>query len=196
MIRLLDILFSVIGILLLLPVFIIVLIVIKLDSKGPVFYCQKRVGKEDKDFVLYKFRTMFTDADKHGLLTVGCNDSRITKCGLFLRKYKMDELPQLINVLIGNMSLVGPRPEVRKYVNLYTKEQRSVLQIKPGVTDLASIIYKNESELLLHAVNPEQTYIQTIMPDKIRLNMKYINNPSIVSYFRITFKTLLHIIKK
>lgn len=196
LIRLADLLASFIAAVILLPFFLIIAIVIKLNSKGPVFYRQVRVGKGGKDFRLYKFRSMFTGADKKGLLTVGGNDSRITSVGLFLRKYKLDELPQVFNVLKGEMSVVGPRPEVRKYVDLYNDEQQKVLSVLPGITDYASIEFKNENELLARATNPEQFYIDVIMPQKIRLNTRYINNKNIFQYIKIVFLTIIGILKK
>jgi len=154
------------------------------------------VGQGNKDFDLYKFRSMFTDADKKGLLTIGGHDSRITRSGLFLRKYKLDELPQLINVLIGNMSLVGPRPEVRRYVDLYNTEQMSILDVKPGITDWASIIYVDENEILGKADDPDRTYIEQIMPNKIRYNMIYIRHQTVSEYFKIIFATFGKILKR
>ena len=196
LIRLADLLASFFAAIILSPFFLIIAIVIKLNSKGPVFYRQVRVGKGGKDFRLYKFRSMFTDADKKGLLTVGGNDSRITSVGLFLRKYKLDELPQVFNVLKGEMSVVGPRPEVRKYVNLYNNEQQKVLSVLPGITDYASIEFKNENELLAKATNPEQFYIDEIMPQKIKLNAKYIDNKNIFQYFKVIVLTIIGIFKK
>ncbi|MEJ5264860.1 MAG: sugar transferase [Bacteroidales bacterium] len=193
MIRFLDILFSLLGLIILLPVFLIVAVLIKCSSKGPVFFLQKRVGKGNHDFSLIKFRTMYQDADRKGLLTVGQRDPRITPVGYFLRKYKIDELPQLINVLKGDMSLVGPRPEVRKYVDLYNDEQRQILNFRPGITDLASIKYVNENEILSQAEDPEAYYIQHIMPDKIRLNLEYLRQPTLKKYFSIIFKTFFSI---
>jgi len=193
MIRFLDILFSLLGLIILLPVFLIVAVLIKCSSKGPVFFLQKRVGKGNRDFSLIKFRTMYQDADRKGLLTVGQWDPRITPVGYFLRKYKIDELPQLINVLKGDMSLVGPRPEVRKYVDLYNDEQRQILNFRPGITDLASIKYVNENEILSQAEDPEAYYIQHIMPDKIRLNLEYLRQPTLKKYFSIIFKTFFSI---
>jgi lipopolysaccharide/colanic/teichoic acid biosynthesis glycosyltransferase len=160
------------------------------DSAGPIFYIQKRVGLNGKEFNLFKFRSMRVNADKLGLLTVGGRDSRITNSGYILRKYKLDELPQLLNVLKGEMSLVGPRPEVRKYVDLYTSDQRQVLQVRPGITDEASIKYKNENDLLAISENPEKTYIEEIMPAKLELNKKFIQNPSLVNYFSIISRTI------
>jgi lipopolysaccharide/colanic/teichoic acid biosynthesis glycosyltransferase len=194
MIRCFDVLFSLLGIIVLFPIFIILYVLIRLESKGGGIYYQARVGKYGKDFKLFKFRSMRVGADKKGLITVGDRDPRITKIGYFIRKYKLDELPQLFNVLIGDMSLVGPRPEVLKYVNLYTEEQRKVLSIRPGITDYASIEYADENVILGKAEDPDQAYIEIIMPDKIRYNMKYINNRSLKEYFKIIFLTLKRII--
>src|ERR1017187_10181373 len=187
--RLSDILFSFFGILILSPLFIVFSILILFDSKGGVFYRQIRVGKGSKDFLLFKFRTMYLNSDSKGLLTVGSRDNRITRYGHFLRKYKLDELPQLFNVLIGDMSLVGPRPEVRKYVNMYTEEQLKVLSIKPGKTDYASIKYSNESELLGNANDPEAVYVKEIMPEKLKLNLYYIENQSFITDLKIILDT-------
>lgn len=189
-----DILFSLIGLILLLPFFIIIALCIRLDSKGGIFYRQTRVGKDGKDFRLFKFRTMVSGSDKKGLITVGGRDSRITRIGYTLRKYKLDELPQLLNVLIGDMSLVGPRPEVRKYVDLYTEQQRMVLSVQPGITDYASIEYSNENELLGQSNDPEITYIQEIMPHKLQLNLKYIREKGMLTDLRIIFATLKKIV--
>ncbi len=188
--RVFDIVFSLFGILVLLPFFLIISLFIVLDSKGGIFYFQNRVGKGSADFKLFKFRTMKTDSDKKGLLTVGSRDSRITKIGYFLRKYKIDELPQLINVLNGTMSFVGPRPEVRKYVDLYNEDQQQILLVKPGITDFASLEYFNENDLLAKSTNPEQTYIEEVMPAKIELNKKYIANPSLSTDISIILKTI------
>lgn len=189
-----DILFSLIGLICLFPFFIFISFFIFITSKGGVFFVQLRVGKNNKDFKLYKFRTMFLNSDNKGLLTVGNNDKRITKLGYYLRKNKLDELPQLINVLNGTMSIVGPRPEVRKYVNLYNSEQKSILDVKPGITDLASIMYYNENEILANSVNPEQTYINEIMPIKLELNKQYINEMSLLTDLKIIFKTFMKLI--
>ena len=189
-----DILFSLIGLICLFPFFIFISFLIFITSKGGVFFVQLRVGKNNKDFKLYKFRTMVLNSDNKGLLTVGNNDKRITKLGYYLRKNKLDELPQLINVLNGTMSLVGPRPEVRKYVNLYNSEQKSILDVKPGITDLASIMYFNENEILANSVNPEQTYINEIMPIKLELNKQYINEMSLFTDLKIIFKTFIKLI--
>jgi lipopolysaccharide/colanic/teichoic acid biosynthesis glycosyltransferase len=190
MTRVLDILFSLFGLILLLPVFLVIAIIIVIDSHGGVFFRQQRVGRYGKDFGLFKFRTMRTGAEKQGDLTVGARDSRITKAGYFLRKYKLDELPQLINVLLGQMSLVGPRPEIRKYVDLYTSDQRKVLSVRPGVTDYASIEYSNENEILGRAADPEQAYIREVMPAKILLNMRYINSPTVGNYLKVIGMTI------
>ncbi len=188
--RCFDILFSFLGLIFLSPFFILLSIIILLDSKGGVFYKQIRVGKNNIDFKLYKFRSMRVGSDKKGLLTVGGRDNRITKSGYVIRKYKLDELPQLINVFIGDMSLVGPRPEVRKYVDLYNAEQLKVLSVKPGITDYASIQYSNENEILAKSLDPEKTYINEIMPDKLLLNLRYINDISIKTDVKIIIKTI------
>lgn len=195
MIRFFDILFSVTGLLILSPLLVILSILIKADSRGPVFYKQKRVGKGGLDFVLLKFRSMYIDSDQRGSITIGNRDPRITRSGYFIRKYKLDELPQLINVLSGEMSMVGPRPEVQKYVLLYNKEQKAVLSVKPGITDYATIQFANENELLAKSANPEKTYIEEIMPVKIELNMIFINRPSLKQYFYIIISTIRRIIK-
>lgn len=193
--RLFDVFFSFIGLVFLLPFLLLIGLFIVLDSKGGIFYKQVRVGLNGKDFLLFKFRSMRTGADKKGLLTVGGHDSHITRVGYFIRKYKIDELPQLINVLLGDMSLVGPRPEVRKYVNLYTNEQKKVLNVKPGITDYASIEYSNESELLGKVKDPEQVYIHEIMPAKLKLNLKYIAEKGMMTDLKIILNTLLKILK-
>jgi len=192
--RVFDIVCSFFGIVILLPVFIVISLFVVLDSRGGIFYRQVRVGKNNKDFFLLKFRTMQSGADKKGLLTVGSKDSRVTRVGYYLRKYKLDELPQLFNVLFGGMSLVGPRPEVRKYVDLYNQEQQQVLSVKPGITDYASIEYSNENEILAKAENPEQTYITEIMPHKLLLNLKYIHEQGFITDVKIIFRTIGKII--
>ena len=174
----------------------IILLFIKLTSKGPIIYKQLRVGQFGKDFYLLKFRSMKIDADKAGLLTVGNRDGRITPIGYYLRKYKLDELPQLFNVLLGQMSIVGPRPEVRNYVDLYDSNQQIVLTIKPGITDWASIKYKNENKILGEAKNPELAYINVIMPDKIKYNQIYIQNHGLLEYLKIIFYTVWKIFSK
>jgi lipopolysaccharide/colanic/teichoic acid biosynthesis glycosyltransferase len=193
--RLVDIFFSLVGLIILLPFLIIISLLIVIDSPGGIIYKQVRVGKGSKDFYLFKFRSMKINADKSGLLTVGGRDSRITRMGYYIRKYKIDELPQLLNVFYGDMSLVGPRPEVRKYVDMYTDEQKKVLSVKPGITDYASIEYSNENEILGKAENPEAVYIQQIMPAKLILNLKYIVDQGIVTDFKIILKTIVKILK-
>ena len=195
LIRLLDIVLSLLGLLFLLPIFVILAVWIKFDSQGSIFFRQIRVGKEGRDFRIYKFRTMIVNAEKMGIITIGERDPRITNSGYFLRKYKLDELPQLINVLKGEMSFVGPRPEVRKYVEMYNQEQLKILTVKPGITDYASIEYINEDEILGKSLDPEKTYIEEIMPQKIKYNMKYINNKTVIEYFKIIFLTIIKIIK-
>ena len=195
LIRLLDIVLSLLGLIFLLPIFVILAVWIKFDSQGSIFFRQIRVGKDGRDFRIYKFRTMIVNAEKMGIITIGERDPRITNSGYFLRKYKLDELPQLINVLKGEMSFVGPRPEVRKYVEMYNQEQLKILTVKPGITDYASIEYINEDEILGKSLNPEKTYIEEIMPQKIKYNMKYINNKTVIEYFKIIFLTIIEIIK-
>ena len=188
-----DLITSTIGCILISPILIGIALSIKLTSKGPVFFKQKRVGRYGKEFSILKFRTMVVDAEKLGKqITVG-NDSRITKIGSFLRKYKLDELPQLINVIKGDMSLVGPRPEVPKYVALYSDKQRRVLDVRPGITDYASIEYRDENSILGKVDNPEEYYINVIMPHKIDLNMKYIENNNVLIDIGIIFKTIFNI---
>ncbi|MDQ3047322.1 MAG: sugar transferase [Bacteroidota bacterium] len=193
--RIFDIFFSFIGLLILLPFFLAIALLIVTDSRGGIFYRQVRVGKGGKDFKLFKFRSMQSNSDKKGLLTVGGRDSRITKMGYFIRKYKIDELPQLLNVLLGDMSLVGPRPEVRKYVDMYNEEQRTVLSVKPGITDYASIEYSNENEILGKASDPEKVYIEEIMPAKLKLNQRYIAEQGMVTDLKIIFRTIGKIIR-
>lgn len=188
--RLFDITASFFGIIILSPLLIFIGLWVGLSSKGGVFYKQIRVGKNNKDFKLYKFRSMRVNSDKQGLLTVGSKDSRITKAGYFIRKYKIDELPQLFNVLKGDMSFVGPRPEVRRYVDLYSKEQMKVLSVRPGITDPASIKYRNENDILSSASNPEEYYIQHIMPDKLQINIDYINTQTFIKDIKIIFQTI------
>ena len=185
-----DVVSSLIGIILLFPVLLILWICIQLESSGGGFYRQIRVGKNGVDFRLWKFRTMQTGADKKGLLTIGGRDSRVTRIGFYLRKYKLDELPQLINVIVGDMSIVGPRPEVRKYVELYSQDQRKVLSVKPGITDYASIEYSNENELLAQSENPEKTYIEEVLPAKLELNQKYLNEQGFLTDLKIIFQTI------
>ena len=194
MIRLLDIIFSTLGIIILLPLFLIICLIIKADSKGGCFFIQERIGKGGKPFGILKFRTMRCGADADGLLTIGTHDRRITRVGSFLRKTKIDELPQLWNVLKGEMSIVGPRPEVEKYVLLYTEEQRKVLSVRPGITDYASIEYVNENEILSQASDPDRAYIEKVMPHKIKLSMRYLEHYCVSEYLKIIFLTLKKII--
>ena len=193
--RLMDIVLSGAALALLWPVLLLVALAIRVDDPGPVFYRQVRVGRGGKPFRIYKFRTMVVDADKKGLsITVG-RDSRITRVGAFLRKTKLDELAQLINVFLGDMSFVGPRPEVPRYVELYTPYQRQVLLVRPGITDYASIAYRNENDLLAGAEDPERMYIDVIMPDKIELNMKYLREISPLADIRLIFATIAAIVR-
>ncbi len=194
--RICDILLSLTVLIALLPLMLLIALGVKCTSGGPVLYVQLRVGRHNKDFNMYKFRTMRVNADKQGLLTVGGHDSRITGVGYWLRKYKTDELPQLWNVLIGDMSIVGPRPEVRYYVNYYTPEQMKVLEVRPGLTDIASLAYIDENTLLGASSNPQQTYIEDIMPKKLALNFEYIQHMSPAEDIRIIARTCLKIIHR
>nr|WP_286426797.1 sugar transferase [Myroides marinus] len=194
--RLFDIISSGIGLIFLSPIFLFLAIWIKIDSQGPIFYKQVRVGKDGKDFKIFKFRSMRQGSDKKGLITVGGRDPRVTKSGYYIRKYKLDEFPQLINVFVGDMSVVGPRPEVRKYVELYNKEQLRVLSVRPGITDIASIKYRNENELLEKAEDPDKTYIEVIMPDKLKYNLEYIDKASFVYDIKLIFMTFKEIVTK
>lgn len=194
--RLFDIIASGCGLLLLSPLLLCVAIWIKLDSEGPVFFRQVRVGRYNKDFRIFKFRSMQVGSDNGSLVTIGERDPRITRSGYFIRKFKIDELPQLINVFIGDMSLVGPRPEVRHYVNYYTPEQLHVLDVRPGITDPASIKYRNENELLEKADDPEKFYIEVIMQEKILLYLQYVKNASFMYDIKLIFRTLLVIFKE
>ena len=169
---------------------------IKIDSEGPVFYRQVRVGKGNRDFRLFKFRSMRVGSDRKGLITVGGRDPRVTRSGYYIRKYKLDELPQLINVFTGDMSLVGPRPEVRKYVDLYTPEQMHVLDVRPVITDPASIRYRNENELLAQVEDPDRYYVEVIMQDKLQLNLEYVEKQSFRFDLQLIFKTFSEIIRK
>lgn len=194
--RIFDIMASGLGLLALSPLFMVLSVWIKLDSSGPVFYRQVRVGRHNRDFKLFKFRSMRVGADKLGLITVGGHDSRITRSGYFIRKYKLDELPQLINVFLGDMSLVGPRPEVRKYVEMYTPEQMHVLDVRPGITDMASILYRNENELLAQAEDPDRYYVEVVMQDKLRINLEYVAKHSFFYDIKLIFRTFWTIITK
>ncbi|MFA1755303.1 sugar transferase [Fusobacterium animalis] len=192
--RIFDITLSLFGLIILLPFMLIIAILIKIDSKGPVFFKQIRVTKNGKEFKIFKYRTMRVGSDKYSQITVG-KDGRITKLGSFLRKYKLDEIPQLINVLIGDMSLVGPRPEVPKYVALYTDEQKEILKVRAGITDYASIEFSDENDLLASEEDPEKAYIEKIMPKKIELNKKYLSEISILTDIKIILLTIKKILK-
>lgn len=194
--RLFDIFASGLGLVCLSPLFAILAVWIKLDSRGPVFYRQVRVGKDNKNFRLFKFRSMRPDADKLGLITVGGHDPRVTRSGYYIRKYKLDEFPQLINVFKGDMSLVGPRPEVRKYVDMYTPEQMRVLSVRPGITSLASIRYRNENEILATAEDPDKCYIEQVMPDKLKIDLEYVDRATLLNDIRLIFSTFREIIMK
>lgn len=193
--RIFDIIFSILVIVILAPVFFIVAILVKLSSRGPIIFKQKRVGKNARIFNLYKFRTMYVNSEKEGLLTP-VNDKRVTPIGKLLRLYKIDELPQFFNVLKGDMSIVGPRPEVEKYVNLYDDEQKKILLVKPGITDYASLVYINEGEKLAQANDPEYYYINHIMPEKIKLSLQYIEHKNFINDLYIIFITIMRIFFK
>ena len=194
--RLFDIVASACGLILLSPLFFIVSVWIKLDSIGPVFYRQVRVGRYNKDFKIFKFRTMRVGADKGSLVTIGGRDPRVTRIGYYLRKFKIDELPQLINVFIGDMSLVGPRPEVRHYVNYWTPEQLHTLDVRPGITDPASIKFRNENELMESAEDPESFYINIVMQEKLKLYLEYVHNASFWYDIKLIFKTIYTVVKE
>ena len=193
--RVFDVLASSLGLIVLFPLFLLLAVLIKLEDGGPVFFRQERVGHRGRIFRIWKFRTMVVNAEKlGGYLTIG-RDPRITRVGYWLRKTKFDELPQLINVLLGEMSLVGPRPEVPKYVSFYTDEQRRVLELRPGITDPASIQFRDENELLANAADPERYYLEVVMPEKIRLNLEYAKQASFWTDFRIILKTLTRLFR-
>lgn len=194
--RLFDILASGLGLICLSPLFAILAIWIKADSRGPVFYRQVRVGRGNRDFRIFKFRSMRPDSDKGRLITVGGHDPRVTRSGYYIRKYKLDELPQLINVFIGDMSLVGPRPEVRRYVDMYSPEQMRVLEVRPGITSLASIRYRNENEILAASDDPDRTYVEKVMPDKLAIDLEYVADASLINDIRLIFSTFREIITK
>ena len=194
--RIFDVIASGLGLIVLSPLFLILAFWIKLDSKGPVFYRQVRVGYKNKDFRIFKFRSMRVGADKGSLVTIGGHDPRVTKSGYFIRKFKFDELPQLINVFVGDMSLVGPRPEVRHYVDYWTPEQMHVLDVRPGITDPASIKFRNENELMEQAEDPEKYYIEVIMQEKIKLYLEYVEKHSFLYDLGLIFKTFWVIVKE
>lgn len=190
-----DIVLSLWGLILLSPLFLIIVLLILVDSGKPVLYRQPRTGKDGVPFDILKFRTMIVNADKSSLLTIGLHDNRITRVGYYLRKYKIDELPQLINVLKGEMSLVGPRPEVTKYTQLYTQQQKEALSVRPGITDPASILLKNENEMIAASSDPEKFYIEKLIPEKVSINLQYIERMSLKNDLRIIVKTLFAIIR-
>lgn len=194
--RFLDIVLSLVLLVLLAPLFVVIALLIKCSSKGPVIFRQIRVGKDEQDFVLYKFRTMYTDVPSRHVITVGERDRRITAVGYRLRKLKLDELPQLYNVLKGEMSFVGPRPELRRFTELYSPEQRAVLSVRPGITDTASIYFRNENALLAQQAEPEEFYIREIMPVKIQLNRQWLSKRSVCNYFLIIFRTILSMFRE
>lgn len=194
MIRILDIGISLCGMILLSPLFLLIAILIRTSSKGPAIFRQVRVGQNSVDFILYKFRTMYLLQPDKQSLTIGSRDKRITGAGYYLRKFKLDELPQLYNVLKGDMSIVGPRPELRKFTDLYTPEEKEVLKMKPGITDYASIYFKNESSLLSEQADPEDYYIKHIMPVKIQLNRHYADKRTVVNYSNVIIKTLISVL--
>ena len=194
--RIFDVVASGLGLIVLSPLFLILAIWIKLDSRGPVFYRQVRVGRYNKDFRIFKFRSMRVGSDKGSLVTIGGHDPRITRSGFFIRKFKFDELPQLINVFIGDMSLVGPRPEVRHYVDYWTPEQMHVLDVRPGITDPASIKFRNENELMEQAEDPEKYYIEVIMQEKINLYLEYVEKHNFFYDLGLIFKTFWVIVKE
>ncbi|MCL6576105.1 sugar transferase [Kyrpidia sp.] len=192
--RCFDFFCAVLGLVLLSPVFLVVAVLIRLENRGPIFYLQERIGYRGRPFRIFKFRTMVLNADRMGpSLTVG-QDPRVTRVGTVLRKYKLDELPQLVNVLLGEMSLVGPRPEIAKYVDLYSPEQRRVLDLVPGITDPASLKYRNEAELLSASSDPERVYITNILPDKIRINLEYADRATVLRDIGVVIRTLLTVI--
>lgn len=192
--RLFDLIFSFLGLVILLPFLLLISLWIMIDSRGGIIYRQRRVGKDNTDFNILKFRSMRPDSDSEGLLTVGGRDPRVTRAGYYLRKAKLDELPQLINILKGDMSFVGPRPEVRKYVDMYNEEQMKVLKVRPGLTDYASLEYFEENKILEESSDPEKDYIETIMPAKLQLNLKYIEEQSLLTDMGILFRTLMKIV--
>ena len=193
--RAMDIVISGAALCVLWPVLLLIALAIVIDDPGPVFYRQVRVGRGGKEFRIFKFRTMVVDADKKGLqITVG-RDSRITRMGALLRKTKLDELAQLLNVFLGQMSFVGPRPEVPRYVAMYTPYQRQVLLVRPGITDYASIAYRNENDLLAGAEDPERMYVEGIMPAKLELNMKYLRRVSPLEDIRLILATIAAVIR-
>jgi lipopolysaccharide/colanic/teichoic acid biosynthesis glycosyltransferase len=194
--RCFDMVFSLIGLMLLTPLLLLISFIIIIDSKGPVFFIQGRVGKNNEDFNIYKFRTMRIQSESKGLLTLGNHDSRITQVGYFLRRYKIDEFPQLLNILKGDMSFVGPRPELRYYVNFYSEDDLRIFEVRPGITGLASLKYRNEVELLKAAENPEEFFIKTIIPDKLKYNKEYIKRRNFFFDLKLIFITIVQVVTK
>ena len=194
--RLFDIVFSLLGLMLTTPILLILAILIKREDGGPVFYRGVRVGRHGKLFRIFKFRTMVVNAEKIGGSSTADDDPRITKIGKFIRKYKLDELPQLINVLKGEMSFVGPRHEVQHYVNMYTNEEKAILNVKPGITDWASMWNSDEGAILAGSTDAEKTYIEKIRPEKIRLQLKYVKERSFWVDVIIVFQTLFKLIRR
>ena len=195
--RIFDVVFSIIGLIILSPLLSIIAIIIKIDSKGPVFFLQERVGKDNKNFTIYKFRTMkHATSQNEGLLTLGNHDHRLTRIGVFLRRYKVDELPQLLNILIGTMSFVGPRPELRYFVDHYKKENYIVFSVRPGITSPSSINYMHEAELLKSAENPEEFYINNILPNKLCIDIDYIKNQNLLTDIKVILKTIYKVLIK
>jgi lipopolysaccharide/colanic/teichoic acid biosynthesis glycosyltransferase len=194
--RVFDFVFALLGLVVLFPLLLLIAISIKIDSKGPVLFIQERVGQHQKTFKIYKFRTMFVKSQKKGLLTIGDNDARVTKVGFFLRKYKIDEFPQLINIIKGDMSFVGPRPELRYYVNFYKPEDLVIFKLRPGITGLASLEYRNEVELLKKAKDPEAYFIKTIIPDKLRFNKLYLKKRNFLFDLKLIFITIYRVVAK
>jgi lipopolysaccharide/colanic/teichoic acid biosynthesis glycosyltransferase len=194
--RLFDLIFSLLGFILVLPVLLLIAILIKKEDRGPVFYRGVRIGKAGKPFKMFKFRTMVINADKIGGPSTADDDPRITKTGKFMRKYKLDELPQLINVLTGEMSFVGPRPEVPFYVNMFTEQEKKILDVRPGITDWASLWDSDEGAILAGSSDPEKTYMEKIRPEKIRLQLKYVQERSFFIDMKIIFQTFIKIIKR
>ena len=194
--RLFDIVFSAIGLILISPMLLIISVIIKREDRGPIFYRGKRVGKSNKSFKIYKFRTMVVNAENLGGSSTSNEDSRITRIGRYIRKYKLDELPQLINVLKGEMSFVGPRPEVQMYVDIFTDEESAILTVCPGITDWASLWNSDEGSLLAGSSDPEKTYMEKIRPGKIRLQLKYVREHSFLIDLKIIFQTLRTIVSR
>lgn len=192
--RIFDITLSLILLSIFFPFGLLISVWILIESSGGVFFKQVRIGQKGIPFKMFKFRSMRQNSDKLGQLTVGMRDPRITRSGYFIRKYKLDEFPQFINVLKGDMSIVGPRPEVKEFVDLYTDEQRKILNVKPGITDYASLEYFKENELLGMSDDPRKTYVEEIMPAKIELNMKYIQHPGLLNDIKIMWRTFLKIV--